>query len=227
MLTNQTLDIIRYDVYRNSNVGIYINTNDEFVFVPNGFAKTKAKKLSAYLKNNFIFTSIANTRLIGILMVVNNYGMLLPKTCLEEEIEYFKKNTDLNIYVLDSKYTALGNIIAVNDNGGIISPRISKQQIRCIQDSMGVEMIQIEIAGYHQVGAMISANAHGGIINPDANETDIQTISDILKVNIEQTTVNGGVKFVSSGMLINNKSVIVGQLTNGSEMITINRSFIR
>ncbi len=227
MLVNQILDIIKYDVYRNSNVGVYINANDDFVFVPNGFAKTKAKKLSAYMKNKYIFASIANTRLVGILMVVNNYGMLLPKTCLEDEINYFKKNTSLNVQVLDSKYTALGNIISANDNGGVVSPLIPKQEVKYIQDAMGVEMVQMKIADYHQVGAIIATNSYGGVIHPDASEKDIETVSEILKVNIEHATINNGVKFISSGMLINNKSIIVGQLTNGAEIITLNRSFVR
>ena len=39
------LDIIKYDVYRGPNIGIYSKVNDDFVFIPNGFAKTKAKIL--------------------------------------------------------------------------------------------------------------------------------------------------------------------------------------
>jgi translation initiation factor 6 len=64
------LDIIKYDVYRGPNIGLYAEVNDSYVFVPNGFAKTKAKNLADYLKVESVFTSIANTRLIGALMVV-------------------------------------------------------------------------------------------------------------------------------------------------------------
>ena len=41
------MDIIKFDVYRGPNIGIYTKVNDEFVFVPNGFASTKSKKLSS------------------------------------------------------------------------------------------------------------------------------------------------------------------------------------
>jgi len=44
------LDIIKYDIYRGPNIGIFINVNDKFVFIPNGFAKTKAEKLAQYLQ---------------------------------------------------------------------------------------------------------------------------------------------------------------------------------
>ena len=65
------LDIIKFDVYRGPNIGIYTKVNDEFVFVPNGFAATKSKKLAEYLQTDYLITSVANTRLLGILMVVN------------------------------------------------------------------------------------------------------------------------------------------------------------
>jgi len=37
------LDIIKFDVYRGPNIGIYTKVNDEFVFVPNGFAVQNQK----------------------------------------------------------------------------------------------------------------------------------------------------------------------------------------
>jgi translation initiation factor 6 len=219
------LDIIKYDVYRGPNIGIYTKVNDSFVFLPNGFAKTKAKNLADYLKTDFIFTSVANTRLIGTLMVANNNGILLPNISFEHELEHLKKATNLNVEVLDTKFTALGNLICVNDKGGIISPMIPKENLKKIQDVLGIEVIQKKVAGYHQVGAMVVATSHGGIIHPETDDEDIKTISSVLGVNVEPATVNGGIPFVSSGILANNKSIIVGTLTNGPEIMMLTRAF--
>ena len=98
------MDIIKYDVYSGPNIGIYTKVNNQFVFVPNGFAKTKAENLANYLQTDYLAISIANTRLLGILAVLNNHGMLLPNTCSQEEIDHLKKHTDLNIKLLDVKY---------------------------------------------------------------------------------------------------------------------------
>lgn len=219
------LDIIKYDVYRGPNIGVYTKVNDSFVFLPNGFAKTKAKNLADYLKTDFIFTSIANTRLIGTLMVANNNGMLLPNISFSHELEHLKKSTDLNVEVLDTKFTALGNLICVNDKGGIISPMIPKENLKKIQDVLGVEVIQKKVAGYHQVGAMVVATSHGGIIHPETDDEDIKAISSVLGVNVEPATINGGIPFVSSGILANNKSIVVGTLTNGPEIMMLTRAF--
>lgn len=219
------MDIIKYDVYRGPNIGVYTKVNDSFVFLPNGFAKTKARNLADYLKTDYIFASIANTRLIGTLMVVNNNGILLPNISFEHELEHLKKATNLNVEVLDTKFTALGNLICANDKGGIISPMIPKENIKKIQDVLGIEVIQKKVAGYHQVGAMIVATSHGGIIHPETDDDDIKAISSVLGVNVEPATINGGIPFVASGILANNKSIVVGTLTNGPEIMMLTRAF--
>ena len=104
------MDIIKYDIYSGPNIGIYTRVNDEFVFLPNGFADTKSEKLSEYLEVSPLEISVANSRSLGILMVVNNHGVLLPSTCSEGELEHIKKNTDLNVEILDVKNLSLIHI---------------------------------------------------------------------------------------------------------------------
>ena len=219
------LDIIKYDVYSGPNIGIFTSVNDKFVFIPNGFAKTKAENLARYLQTEYLMTPVANTRLLGILMVLNNHGILLPKTSSPDEIANLRKCTDLNVKILDTKYNALGNLICVNDKGGVISPIIEKEFIKEIEDVLAIEVIQKKVAGFHQVGAVMEANNLGGIIHPEADEEDIKNFSNVLGVNLEPATINGGIPFVSSGMLANSNAVVVGNLTNGPEIMMLTRAF--
>jgi translation initiation factor 6 len=219
------LDIIKYDVYSGPNIGIFTSVNDKFVFIPNGFAKTKAENLARYLQTEYLMTPVANTRLLGILMVLNNHGILLPKTSSPDEIANLRKCTDLNVKILDTKYNALGNLICVNDKGGVISPIIEKEFIKEIEDVLDIEVIQKKVAGFHQVGAVMEANNLGGIIHPEADEEDIKNFSNVLGVNLEPATINGGIPFVSSGMLANSNAVVVGNLTNGPEIMMLTRAF--
>jgi len=219
------LDIIKYDVYSGPNIGVFTSVNDKFVFVPNGFAKTKAENLAHHLQTEYLMTPVANTRLLGVLMVLNNHGILLPKTSSPDEIANLRKYTDLNVKILDTKYNALGNLICVNDKGGIISPIVEKEYIKEIEDTLDIEVMQKRIAGYYQVGAVMEANNLGGVIHPEADEEDIKNFSNVLGVNIEPTTINGGIPFVSSGMLANSNAVVVGNLTNGPEIMMLTRAF--
>lgn len=219
------MGIFKYDVYRSPNVGIYAKCNDSFVFVPNGFATTKVKNLCEFLKTEHVFTSVANTRLLGALMVVNNNGLLLPRNSLEEEVVHLKKSTGLNVDILDTKHTALGNLICVNDKGGIMSPLIPTEYVKKVEDVLGIEVIRRRIAGYHQAGAMAVATSRGGIIHPATEEDDIKAVSQVLGVELEPATINGGTPYVSSGILANNSSLVVGTLTNGPELVMLTKAF--
>lgn len=219
------MDIFKYDVYRGPNIGIYTKVNDEKIFLPRGFAKSKAAHLEEYLNAEALYTSVANTRLMGALMVINNHGIILPNTISETELAFYKKYTDLNVSILDTKFTALGNMISVNDKGGVVSPIIPKNEIKQISDALDVEIIQKRIAGYNQVGAMMIATSHGGIIHPETDEEDIRKISDVLGVDMEPATINGGIPFVASGVLANNKSIVVGSFTSGPEIMMLTRAF--
>jgi len=219
------MDIIKYDVYSGPNIGVFTSVNDKFVFVPNGFAKTKAENLAHYLQTEYLMTPVANTRLLGILMVLNNHGILLPNTSSPDEIANLRKQTDLNVKILDTKYNALGNLICANDKGGIVSPIIEKEHIKEIEDVLDIEVMQKKVAGYYQVGAVMQANNLGCVIHPETDEEDMKKFSGILGVNIEHSTINGGTPFVSSGMLVNNNAIVVGNLTNGPEIMMFTRAF--
>ena len=74
------------------NVGIYAQANNEHVFLPRGFAKTKAEHIEKYLGAVAEYVAVANTRLIG-----NHDGNettrehCLPNICTGEEIEFFQR----------------------------------------------------------------------------------------------------------------------------------------
>ena len=159
-------------------------------------------------------------------MVINNHGILLPNTASEDEFATLKSKTDLNIEVLDVKHNALGNMMSVNDTGGIVSPTIPKEMLSKISDVLDIEVIQKKIAGFHQVGAVMAASPTGGVVHPETDEEDIKIIKNVLGVNIEAATINGGLPFLSSGILANSKSMVVGALTNGPEIMMLTRAFM-
>ena len=220
------MDIIKYDVYRGPNLGVYLSVNDDTLLLPMGFAESKAENLAKYLDVEFYYTSVANTRLIGALSIMNNKGVLLPKTAYENEYEFLKKETNLEVGVLDSKFTALGNVICANDKGAVVSPWLSDNDCQTIRDVLGVEIIQKKIAGFNQTGSVMVANNSGAAIHPEADEEDMKTFANLLGVKIEQSSINNGIPYVSSGILANNHSIVVGSLTTGPEIMMLTRAFL-
>ena len=220
------MDIFKYDVYRGPNIGVYISVNDEFVFLPMGFAETKAEKLAKYLEVEPLFTAVANTRLMGALMAMNNRGVLLPSTAYQDEYDFLKNETGLTVGVLDSKFTALGNVICANDKGAIVSPWLSAADVETIKQILDVEVVQKKISGLNVVGSMMVANNTGAVIHPEANEEDMKMFASVLGVHVEHSTINAGVPYVESGILANNKAVVVGSMTTGPEIMMLTRAFL-
>lgn len=205
-------------------MGLFLRTNNDTLLLPFGFAETKAKKLKEYLDiEKIVHVSIAGTRLIGPMTVMNNNGILLPYTVSDDEIRNLKQ-TGLNVDRLKSKFTAIGNLISANDKGAIVSNLFRGEVEQNIKDILGVPLQTFSIGGYVQVGSMIVATNAGAIVHPIANDSEISRISEILQVEAEPATVNGGSPFLSSGIIANFSSVIVGNLTTGPELIMISRA---
>ncbi len=219
------MGIFRYDLYKSPNVGIFAKSNDSIVLLPFGYAETKSKKLVDYLEVEPIFVSIAGNRLIGPMVVLNNNGMILPSIASDDEITYLKQVTGLNVARLDSKLTAIGNLISANDHGAIVSPLFKGEFDKQIEDILGINVHTMAIADFNQTGSMLVSNNYGAGIHPKASEKEIETVSSILKVDVEPLTINGGIPYLSSGIICNSKSLVVGSITTGPELIMLSRGF--
>ena len=219
------MGIYKYAYYKSPNIGIFVKCNDHFIVLPLGFAPTKTNRLSQYLEvTDTIYVSIADTRLLGPMMVINNNGILVSYITSDEEINILKEKSRLTVERLKTKYTAIGNLIATNDHGAIVSPLCSDVKTQ-IQDILGVSVTSMNISGFIQTGAMIVSTNKGAAVYPNASDDEIKTISDILNVNVEPLTINGGIPFLASGIIANSKSVVVGNMTSGPELIMLSRAF--
>tara|TARA_B100000749_G_C18337099_1_gene427438 strand:- start:71 stop:745 length:675 start_codon:yes stop_codon:yes gene_type:complete len=219
------MEIYPIDVYRSPNIGVFIEANENYLLVPYGFALTKVKKISSVLNVDFIPTSIGDSRLIGSLLAMNNNGIVVSRLMSYAEISSLSKKTGLNVSKLDSKYTALGNLVVANDKGGLISPLLSKQDSKLVSDILGVPLESMTVASYDLVGSVVAATNSGAIVHPEALDSELEQINSILRVKASLGTINGGVPFVSSGIVANSKSLIVGSLTSGPELMMLSQTF--
>jgi len=202
---------------------MFIKCNDKFLLIPKGLTKTKISKFSSYLGVDAIKTSISGLRLLGPLVAMNNNGILVSRLAEDEELIEIKRETDLPIERADTKYTSIGNLMVVNDNGAIISEVLPNNLVKLIVDVLDVPVDVMSIANYYQVGSMAVATNMGAVIHPRASEDEIERVKEILKVDVEPSTVNNGIPYISSGITANSKNAIVGSLTNGPELSILSR----
>ncbi len=217
--------IYLFDIYRSPNIGIFLRTNDNFCLVPRGLAPTKSDKIAALLQNQVVQISVAGSRLLGPLVVMNNKGIIVSRLADDEEIIVLRNATGLKVERLDSRFTSVGNLISANDHGAIASDMFNEDSVRTIQETLDVPVKRMRMSTYVQLGAMLSVTNDGAIVHPVASESEIEIIRRTFKVDPEPATVNGGVPFVGSGFVGNTKSILLGNHTRGGELVIIGKAF--
>lgn len=218
-------EIHLFDIYRSPNIGIFLRSNDDFVLVPRGLASTKSERLGALLQNKPVQISIASSRLLGPLVVMNNKGILVSRLAEDEEVETLRKSTGMTVEKLNSRFTSVGNLIAANDKGALASDVFGDESLKTIQEVLSVPVKRMRISSYVQIGSILCTTNEGAIIHPAASEREMNDVRQCLKVDLEPATVNGGVPFVGSGFVGNGKGILLGNSTRGGELVIIGRAF--
>ncbi len=218
-------EINLFDIYRSPNIGIFLRANDKFCLVPRGLASTKSQKIESFLRSKALQISVAGSRLIGPLIVMNNNGIIVSRLAEDEEVDTLKRMTDMKVEKLNSRFTSVGNLIAANDNGALVSDVFGEESVRTIQRVLDAPVRKMRISNYVQLGSMVCATNGGAITHPSTTESEMKEISETLRVDPEPATVNGGIPFVGSGFVGNTKGILLGNSTRGSELVIIGRAF--
>jgi translation initiation factor 6 len=215
------------DIMGSPNIGVYMLTTNSFSLTPLGVNKNEIKKIKAVLKGDVISTNIGGSRLIGVLAAANSNGVLLPYFADDDEIKAIKSVIDLNVERVMSKRTALGNLILVNDYGAFVDADLIKEKdvVKKIEDVFDVEPVQGKIADLRFVGSLAVSNNKGTLTHPLVKADEMVLLKEVLKVNVDVGTVNFGVPFVASGLVVNENGALIGNLTTGPEIVIITNLF--
>ncbi|MFX0037707.1 MAG: translation initiation factor IF-6 [Promethearchaeota archaeon] len=217
------MTIIKAQIFGKSLIGVYLTANNSYILYPSTLIKPLIKKFITVFEEPLYPLTINNSNLLGVYVASNKYGIIVPHIIREDELNKLKSymNDSYNIGVLKSIDNAFGNLILCNDKGAIISSLLENYKFE-IEDILNVETVVYEFADYFLPGSISLANNFGCLIHPLSTDDEINFISSVLKVNeVDVSTVNRGVPFLSSGAIVNDKSGIFGNDCTGPEMIRI------
>ena len=209
------------NIFGSASLGVYSLATDRMVIVPPQVSKTKMQKLEEWLGTKLIFTTIGESVLVGALACANSNGIVLPHFTQGEEVNAIKSALDINITVMETKRTAYGNLILANDYGAIVHPRLRKEDMTKIEDTLGVGVVPGEIAGLPYVGSLATATNKGVLAHPLLREEEQKILEDVLKVHIDVGTVNCGIPYVATGLIGNTLGAVAGFMTTGPELFII------
>lgn len=210
--------------FGNPWIGIYAKTNDKIALIPKEASEKFEQIVAQNLDVQIHKTCINGSNILGIYIVINSNGIILPSFVQEQELKEIKK-TGLNVYVSDEKLNAHGNNIVANDKGGIINPYVPNHEKKKMEDALGVELVGSLVAGYSTVGSSCLANNNGFLAHFNTSDDDMKIIEDALKVRGNRGSINFGTGFIPLGVLVNNKSYVAGEKTTAFEVGNIEASF--
>ena len=213
-----------FDIFGNASIGIYSLVNDRIAIIPPQVPETKRQKVEEWLKVKVVASTVGKSLIPGALACSNSNGVVLPSFATEEEIEAIKSAADINVTVMDTKKTAYGNMVLANDKGAVADPRLEREVVNKIADTLGVEVVANEIAGLPYVGSLATATNKGVLAHPMMKDDERKVLNDVLKVPVDVGTVNCGIPYVATGLLGNSKGAVTGLLTTGPEMFIIGQA---
>jgi translation initiation factor 6 len=214
--------VIQADVFGSPNIGVYSYCSEKLVIVPPGLTNRKMNQLAETLAVDVCKTTIGGSTLVGALVTGNSHGFLVPHIIRDYELERIRQFS--KVTVINTRWTALGNVVLANDVGAVVHPDASGEIIAAVSEQLHVKSVQAKLGTLPFVGALGIATNKGALVTDHALEEERSVAESALGVNVELGTTNGGVHFVRSGILANSKGAVLGPLTRGAELMQITRA---
>jgi len=172
---------------------------------------------------NVVQTTIANSVLVGTMIVGNSNVLFVPGTIKEKEYNVLEErlSNQVKIVELNTKYTALGNLIVLNDKGAIVSEMLEKHAQKQIQDELNLEITSGNLLGSPLVGSLAMCTNRGALVHPLLSEEEIKEIASILRVKADVCTINRGIPYPRVGILANTKGAVIGTDSTGPESMRV------
>ncbi len=217
------MDIAKTTILGNSGLGVFALSTEKYSVVPFGVKDISVNTLVETLKVKVIKTTISNSVLVGTLSAGNSNTLFLPPNIGEKELKTIHDSLgeEVEIIELNSKFTALGNLMVLNDKGAIISDMFEKNAQKQIRDALNFEVTVGNLLGSPLVGSIVMSTNRGALVHPLLSEEEINEISSIFKVKTDVCTINRGIPYPRVGILANSNGAVIGSDSTGPESMRI------
>ena len=217
------MDIAKTTILGNSGLGVFALSTEKFSVVPFSVKESSLNVISDTLSVTVIQTTIANSVLVGTMIVGNSNVLFVPGNIKEKEYNILEENLSNHVKIveLNTKYTALGNLIILNDKGAIVSEMLEKHAQKQIQNELNLEITVGNLLGSPLVGSLAMCTNRGALVHPLLSEEEIKEIASILRVKVDVCTINRGIPYPRVGILANTKGAVIGTDSTGPESMRV------
>lgn len=217
--------IRRLNFFGNPNVGVYAFATDKFAIVPRKLRKRTRSMIEEILGVPVVGTDIGQSRIIGVLIAANSNGICVPTYTMDNEIDFLKQELNIPVERVPTNLTALGNNILCNNKRALVNPEMERSSRNFISDILEVEVVAGLIDERSTVGSTSVITEKGILLPPVKNKEELHWIEEVFGVPVSIGTINGGIKFVGSGLIANSYGAIAGLSTTGPELARVGMAF--
>lgn len=214
------MTIERIKIFNTDAIGVFAQAAGQFVFAPSNTSLATKRTLESKTLNQVVELGLGGINAVGVMVVSNNNGVLLPYNADDEDVVRVKK-LGLSVAKSASKSNALGNLLAANSTIGFASPKLNLSTIKLAEDVLNIEVVKTTVANLMTVGSALVLNNKGFICHPETTEEEFELIRSASKLAGSRVTINSGYPYVRSGILSDDKFALVGYTTTGIEMAEI------
>lgn len=207
----------------NPLIGLYAKVSEDFAVV--GVQDEKFEcSLRDVLDIEVVFTTIAGSELVGAMIALNSKGAVVSDSIYSKELERLKRR--LEVRVVSTPMTCVGNNFLLNDRGGVAHPEVPEKIIAEVADFLDIEIAPGTIGGIKTVGMAGVVTNRGALLHPNANEWEVRKVRSVTGVEPLKGTANFGNDMVGSSILANSKAYLVGKDTTGYEIGVIDEALL-
>ena len=221
-MTKKNIALMEFE--SNPNIGLYMFVNDKFCILGKDVNSSKKAEIEKILGVPVYFAKVLGTELVGVFISGNNNFILIPEI-LENEFSIFKEIADkhnIDLIKISDKFNTLGNNICISENKIIINAQYSKELISFLQKKTNINtIISINKKEFNGIGAMCRYVNGMFFVSEEFEEKDLKKFISEIAGN---GTVNSGSCYISSGLVGNNKGIILGSLCSTIEIQNITES---
>ncbi len=206
-----------------SSIGIFCAVSDKIALIPIDASAKFEELVKDVFEVETIKATIGESNLLGVLSKIYNKKVVISKITTDKELAFFE-DIGLNTLKLNS-YHAVGNMIAVNKNNLLLSKMINDDGKKEISAFMGLDYDSFNLCNTELVGSVVAATNMAFVCGASIKETEFEKVKNLFKVDGNVGTINYGESFVSSGLLVNSKGLMVGEDTTGYELMRLDEIF--
>jgi translation initiation factor 6 len=217
------VEFLKKTIKASPYLGVFCVLTEQIFLHPEGLYKKELKGFEKF-GVQLIPAKIASSSLIGVFAKGINKKIVTTYLIEENEKKTLEKK-GIQIKTIDS--TAIGNLIALNEFGGIASPLLSIKQVKELEKFFEIPFKITSIGGSDLTGSSICVTNKGFIVHPNISEKEFNLLEKTFKVKGIPATANYGDRFIANSVIANSKGIAVGTNTSGPEMARIDEGIGR